>query len=90
MEEKHREEEQDQWFNQARPMVKVKHTWREKRLAREEDTENDGSSEGNDTPREGRRVEAKAESGAAGSQDACTMEVDIGVCYSIGISRARK
>jgi hypothetical protein len=34
--EKKREEERDQWFNQAIPMIGVKQTWREKRLAREE------------------------------------------------------
>jgi hypothetical protein len=47
--EKLREEERDWWFNKARPMAPPKQTWREKRLAREEDgTDNDDSSVGVD------------------------------------------
>jgi hypothetical protein len=34
--EKAREEEHDKWFEEARPMARPVHTWREKRLAREE------------------------------------------------------
>jgi hypothetical protein len=34
--ERRREEEHDQWFNQAWPMTEVTQTWKEKRLAREE------------------------------------------------------
>jgi hypothetical protein len=44
IEEKRREEERDRWFNQARPMLGVKKTWKEKMLAREEyDEDNDSS-----------------------------------------------
>lgn len=35
LEEKRAEEERDRWFNQARPMIPQKKTWKEKRLARE-------------------------------------------------------
>jgi hypothetical protein len=45
--EKKKEEERDRWFNQARPVVSPKKTWREKRLAREEGQGGDGS--GNDS-----------------------------------------
>jgi hypothetical protein len=31
-----REEERDKWFEEARPMAKPVHIWREKRLSREE------------------------------------------------------
>jgi hypothetical protein len=35
--EKWMEEEHGMWFAQPRPMIKPKKTWREKRLAKEED-----------------------------------------------------
>jgi hypothetical protein len=45
--EKRDEEERDRWFNHARPMTKVKQTWRDKRLAHEEnDSDSDRSNEG--------------------------------------------
>jgi hypothetical protein len=34
----------DNWFNQARPVIMTKKTWREKRLAREEGNNSEGSS----------------------------------------------
>jgi hypothetical protein len=40
--EKREEEQRDLWFNRIRPMTKVKQTWLEKRLAREQ---NGSSSE---------------------------------------------
>lgn len=46
MTEKMKEEERDRWFNEDRPMVIPKKTWREKRLAREE--KDDNSSSGSD------------------------------------------
>jgi hypothetical protein len=39
-----REMEQDQWFSGARPMVKVKQTWSEKCLEREQDSDIYGSN----------------------------------------------
>jgi hypothetical protein len=36
MEKREEEEECDHWFNQAWPIIKTEKTWREKRLAREE------------------------------------------------------
>jgi hypothetical protein len=41
--EKREEEDQNHWFNCSRPVTKLKLTWQEKRLAKEED----GSSGGN-------------------------------------------
>uniref|UniRef100_A0A804LNR3 Uncharacterized protein n=1 Tax=Zea mays TaxID=4577 RepID=A0A804LNR3_MAIZE len=46
MTEKMKEEERDRWFNEDRPMVIPKKTWREKRLAREE--KDDDTSSGSD------------------------------------------
>jgi hypothetical protein len=49
--ENQEEEERDCWFNQARPVVKAKKTWREKCLAREEnntDSDTSTSKEGSD------------------------------------------
>jgi hypothetical protein len=46
MTEKMKEEERDRWFNEDRPMVIPKKTWREKRLAREE--KDDDNSSGSD------------------------------------------
>jgi hypothetical protein len=46
MTEKMEEEERDRWFNEDRPMVIPKKTWREKRLAREE--KDDDNSSGSD------------------------------------------
>jgi hypothetical protein len=44
--EKREEEQRDLWFNQIRPMTKVKQTWLEKRLAREQNgSSSDSSSE---------------------------------------------
>jgi hypothetical protein len=45
IEEKRREEENVLWFNQARPMVRVKRTWREKRLTKEQVKSSGSSSE---------------------------------------------
>jgi hypothetical protein len=45
MEEKARND----WFNRARPVVEVKKTWREKRLAREEGSDNGDSSQDDST-----------------------------------------
>jgi hypothetical protein len=45
--EKWAKEERDWWFNQARPMIKPKKMWREKRLAREE-----GNTDNSDNPDE--------------------------------------
>jgi hypothetical protein len=42
--QKKEEEDQDYWFNHSRPMTKPKLTWREKRLAKEEDDGSGGSS----------------------------------------------
>jgi hypothetical protein len=42
--EKREEEQRDLWFNRIRPMMKVKQTWREKRLAREKNGNSSGSS----------------------------------------------
>jgi hypothetical protein len=42
--EKRDDEEHDRWFNHARPMMKVKKTRQEKRLAREENNSNSDSS----------------------------------------------
>jgi hypothetical protein len=44
--EKREEEQRDLWFNRIRPMMKVKQTWREKRLAREKNGNSSGSSSG--------------------------------------------
>jgi hypothetical protein len=46
MTEKMKKEERDRWFNEDRPMVIPKKTWREKRLSREEkdDDNNSGSN----------------------------------------------
>lgn len=47
--EKQAEEERDRWFNQLRPMIASEKTWREKRLAKEEnsnDESSDNDSEG--------------------------------------------
>jgi hypothetical protein len=41
--EKREEEQRGPWFNQIRPMTKVKQTWHEKRLAREENGNSRGS-----------------------------------------------
>jgi hypothetical protein len=46
MTEKMKEEERDRWFNEDRPMVIPKKTWREKRLAWEE--KDDDTSSGSD------------------------------------------
>jgi hypothetical protein len=42
--EKREEEQRDLWFNRIRPMMKVKQTWHEKRLAREKNGNSSGSS----------------------------------------------
>jgi hypothetical protein len=36
----------DEWFNQARPMMSPKKTWREKRLAREECSDGEDTNHG--------------------------------------------
>jgi hypothetical protein len=42
--EKREEDVCDKWFNQARPMTRIRKTWREQRLAREENvTDSDDS-----------------------------------------------
>jgi hypothetical protein len=42
-----KEEQRDYWFNRLWPMTKVKQTWQEKQLAKEENGSNgDSSSEG--------------------------------------------
>jgi hypothetical protein len=49
MVEKLKEEERDRWFNKARPMAPPKQTWREKRLAMEENgTDGDDGNMGVD------------------------------------------
>jgi hypothetical protein len=40
------EKRRDEWFNQARPMTKFIKMWREKCLAREEDSEGSDSNYG--------------------------------------------
>jgi hypothetical protein len=48
------EEDWDTWFTQARPMTKPKKTWREKCLAKEEnssDISSDEGEQGKETPR---------------------------------------
>jgi hypothetical protein len=42
--EKREEEQRDLWINRIRLMTKVKQTWHEKRLVREEDGNNSDSS----------------------------------------------
>jgi hypothetical protein len=46
---KQREKKQDELFAQARPMIVPRKTWREKRLAKEENG-NEEASEGKDQP----------------------------------------
>jgi hypothetical protein len=38
------EKRRDEWFNQTQPMTKSVKTWREKHLAREEDSEGSDSN----------------------------------------------
>jgi hypothetical protein len=42
--EKQEEVERDRWFNQLRPMTRPRQTWREKRLAREENSTDSNDS----------------------------------------------
>jgi hypothetical protein len=60
--EKRLEEERDAWFEQARPMTKVKRMWRERRLVREE-----GDNSGSDSSGE---LEEKANPGKGGDDSA--------------------
>jgi hypothetical protein len=48
------ERARDSWFNQARPMIMTKKTWMEKRLAREEGNNNEGSCYGSDCGSQGK------------------------------------
>jgi hypothetical protein len=45
--EKREDEDRDHWFNCSQPMTKLKLTWQEKRLAKEED-DNSGGNIGNE------------------------------------------
>jgi hypothetical protein len=46
LEKERAEKSCDDWFNQARPMITPKKTWREKRLAHEERSDNEDTSHG--------------------------------------------
>jgi hypothetical protein len=56
--EKKEEEERDYWFHHARPMTKLKQTWQEKWLAKEEN----GSSGDNSGEEEFEVTSAKGDS----------------------------
>jgi hypothetical protein len=72
--EKREEEDWDKWFNHPRPMTIVKYTWREKRLAREENSEEDsGSSSGTERDAE----EETGHSNNGDGQQARTMEMNM-------------
>jgi hypothetical protein len=74
IEEKQREEECDLWFNQVRPMVKVKQTLREKRLAKEEgESSSSGSEDGQG--RQEKEVETR--------DPASTVAVDVNMVFVI-------
>ena len=51
--EKRAEKERDRWFNEGRPMIVTKKTWREKRLAREERSGSSGTSDDPDVSEDG-------------------------------------
>jgi hypothetical protein len=61
--EKKEEEDWDYWFNRSRPMTKLKLTWREKRLAREEDGGSEGSSGEEEQEMASARGDPNSESG---------------------------
>jgi hypothetical protein len=76
IEEKQREDEHDRWFNQARPMIKVKGTSREKRLTREEGEDESTNSE--DGYLEERQEKAlMGEKGGEGQPGAHIMDVNV-------------
>jgi hypothetical protein len=60
---KKEEEDRDYWFNCSRPMTKPKLTWREKRLAKEEDDGSEGSSGEEDQEMASARGDPNPESG---------------------------
>jgi hypothetical protein len=72
--EKRREEECDKWFNQDWPMMKVMHTWREKWLARQE---NSDSSDGSHDEEEKDKLRTKRHDGGASQQGTNAIEVNM-------------
>jgi hypothetical protein len=72
--EKWREEECDKWFNQDWPMMKVMHTWREKWLARQE---NSDSSDGSHDEEEKDKLRTKRHDGGASQQGTNAIEVNM-------------
>jgi hypothetical protein len=77
--EKREEDARDKWFNQARPMIGVKRTWREKWLAREENgTDSDDGQVGHD------REEADGVKTLEGGRDQANMgALDVNMVFII-------
>jgi hypothetical protein len=76
IEEKRREEENVLWFNQARPMVRVKRTWREKRLTKEQ-VKSSGSSSEDDQNVQGEDKEPSKEVETRDLTDTVAMDVSM-------------
>jgi hypothetical protein len=76
IEEKRREEENVLWFNQARPMVRVKPTWREKRLTKEQ-VKSSGSSSEDDQNVQGEDKEPSKEVETRDLTDTVAMDVSM-------------